>query len=125
MICFAVLAATALFLPVQPSYFPSSCRDLLVICTELMRRPVNATVRSIEGKSFVDGQVSWNSIGFSTAGVYRVKFHASSSLPESTFNLSSDMGMVEVLPSGLPATLHILQQPSNAAPVKPRSTILD
>ena len=83
-----------------------------------MRRPVNATVSSIEGKSFVDGQVSWNSIGFSTAGVYRVKFRASSSLPESTFNLSSDMGMVEVLPCGLPATLHILQQPSNAAPVK-------
>jgi len=82
-----------------------------------MNQPVNASVSSIEAKVFVNGQVSWETIGLSTAGVYRLRFHASGTLSEYKFNISSQVAILEVLPSGRPASLHILQQPGNAAPV--------
>jgi len=66
---------------------------------------------------FVNGQVSWETIGLSTAGVYHLRFHASGTLSGYKFNISSQVAILEVLPSGRPASLHILQQPGNAAPV--------
>ena len=68
-------------------------------------------------KNFVSGEVSWSSIGFSQAGVYVFKFHAIGEFLGSNFTISSDTAILEVLPSGRPATMHILQQPGNAAPV--------
>jgi len=81
--------------------------------------PVGASVTGIEDKAFVSGEVSWGTIGFSTSGVYRLKFYASGTLAAYAFNLSSDTAILEVLPSGRPATMHILQEPGNAAPVSP------
>ena len=68
-------------------------------------------------KNFVSGEVSWSSIGFSQAGVYVFKFHAIGEFLGSNFTISSETAILEVLPSGRPATMHILQQPGNAAPV--------
>ena len=79
--------------------------------------PVGASVSSIETKTFVNGEVSWDTIGFPIAGVYHFKFHASGTLAEYNFNISSDLAILEILPSGRPASLHVLQQPGNAAPV--------
>jgi hypothetical protein len=75
-------------------------------------------VTHIETKVFVNGQVSWDSIGISTAGLYQMRFHAGGTQSEVTFNLTSTVATIEVLPSSRPATLHILQQPGNAAPVR-------
>jgi hypothetical protein len=84
---------------------------------EVTQKPVDATVTGIEVKTFISGEVSWSSIGFSKAGVYNFKFHAQGELSGSKFAISSDTAILEVLPSGRPATLHILQEPGNAAPV--------
>ncbi len=83
----------------------------------MIRKPVDASVTGIDVKNFVSGEVSWSSIGFSQAGVYVFKFHAIGEFLGSNFTISSDTAILEVLPSGRPATMHILQQPGNAAPV--------
>jgi hypothetical protein len=83
----------------------------------VIRKPVDASVTGIDVKNFVSGEVSWSSIGFSQAGVYVFKFHAIGEFLGSNFTISSDTAILEVLPSGRPATMHILQQPGNAAPV--------
>ena len=85
--------------------------------TEVIRKPVDASVTGIDVKNFVNGVVSWSSIDFSKAGVYVFKFHAIGKLWGSNFTVSSDTAILEVLPTGRPATMHILQQPGNAAPV--------
>ena len=91
---------------------------VIAVCSvEIMQMPVGATVSNLEEKTFASGQVSWNGIGLSTSGVYRFKFHASGTLSDVRFNLSSAEAIVEVLPSGRPASLHILQQPGSATPV--------
>ena len=83
----------------------------------MIRKPVDASVTGIDVKNFVSGEVSWSSIGFSQAGVYVFKFHAIGEFLGSNFTISSDTAILEVLPTGRPATMHILQQPGNAAPV--------
>ena len=91
---------------------------VIAVCSvEILQMPVGATISNLEQKTFASGQVSWNDIGLSTSGVYRFKFHASGSLSDVRFNLSSAEAIVEVLPSGRPASLHILQQPGSATPV--------
>ena len=85
---------------------------------EVLKKPAAATVTGFEDKAFIAGQVSWDAIGFTTAGVYRFQFHASGALENSTFNISSGVAEIEILPCGRPDTLNILEQPGNAIPVK-------
>ena len=100
--------------------YPCLCLPFVPPTAEVTKKPVDATVTGIGVKTFSSGEVSWSSIGFSKAGMYYFKFHAKGELSGSKFAISSDTAILEVLPTGRPATMHILQEPGNAAPVSER-----